>query len=80
MVVIERIYSYQFNSNYLKNRKPFTLFWLNICNLHVMSNVLQKKISPIDQVFLKLLTPKYVVFEIHKRPSFWKRFGSELVN
>ena len=32
------------------------------------------------QVFLKLLTPKYVFTSMHKNSCFWKFFGSECVN
>ena len=62
LVVIERIYRYQFKSNYLKHRKPLTLLFLNIWNLHEVSNALKKKkMNFIDQVFLNLLTSKYVL-------------------
>ena len=80
LVVISRIYRYHFKSNDLKNHKPFALFCWNIWNLHELSNVLQKKMSLIGQVFLKLLTPKYVLMKIHNRASFWKPFVSECVN
>ena len=36
--------------------------------------------SLIGQVFLKLLTPKYVFIQMHKRACFWKRFDSERGN
>ena len=80
LVVISRIYRYHFKSNDLKNHKPFALFCWNIWNLHELSNVLQKKMSLIGQVFLKLLTSKYVLMKMHNRASFWKPFVSECVN
>ena len=43
LVVIERIYRDQFKSYYLKHRKPLTLFFLNVWNLHEVSNALKKK-------------------------------------
>ena len=36
--------------------------------------------SLISQEFMKLLTPKDVLFEMHNRASFWKPFGSERDN
>ena len=36
--------------------------------------------SLTGQVFLKLLTPRDVLIEMHKRASFGKPFGSERVN
>ena len=44
----------------------FPLFW--------------KKVSLIGQVFLKLLTPKYLLISMHTRACFWKPFDSERVN
>ena len=61
LVVIERIYNYQIKSNYLKHGKALTLLFLNVWNLHEGSNPLKQKINFIDQVFLKLLTSKYVL-------------------
>ena len=40
----------------------------------------ETKISLISQEFLKLLTLKDVLFEMHNRASFWKPIGSERVN
>ena len=40
----------------------------------------EKIISLIGQVFLKLLTPKYVLIYWHNRASFWKPFDSERFN
>ena len=42
-VLIERIYCYQHNSNYLKNRKFFATFFLHFRNLQQIPNVLRKK-------------------------------------
>ena len=61
LVVIGRIYCYHFKSNYLKNHKRFALLRWNVLNLHELSSVLQKKMTVIAQVFLTLLTPKYVL-------------------
>ena len=36
--------------------------------------------SVIAQIFLKLLTPKDVLIEMHNRDFFWKPFGIERVN
>ena len=36
--------------------------------------------SLLGQVFLKLLTPKDVLINMHKRAFVWKSFGSERVN
>ena len=81
LVVIERIYCYQFKSNYVRNHQLFSLFGFNFCDLHEISKVLQKKkMGFIGQVFLKLLTPKNVLISMHNRASFWKSFGSENVN
>ena len=55
---METVYSCQVKSIYLKWRKPFALFSLNVWNQHEISNILKKKMSLIGQVFLKLLTPK----------------------
>ena len=43
LVVIGKIYRYHFESNYLKNHKPFALLCLNVWNLHELSIVLQTK-------------------------------------
>ena len=39
-----------------------------------------KNASLICQVFLKLLTPKDTLIQMHNRASFWKSFGSKPVN
>ena len=61
LTVIERIYSHQFKSVYVKNRKPFTWSCCNFCNLHSICNILKKTMSLIGQVFLKWLTPDDVL-------------------
>ena len=61
LIVIERIYSHQFKSVYVKNRKPFALLFYNFCNLHSICNILKKTMSLIGQVFLKWLTPDDVL-------------------
>ena len=40
----------------------------------------KKKMSLIGQVFVKWLTPKYVLIEMDKRASCRKPVGSERVN
>ena len=42
LVVIERIYRYQFKSNYLKNHGLLTALFMNFRYLHEISNVLKK--------------------------------------
>ena len=42
LVVIDRVYSCQVKSIYLKGRKPFALFRLNVWNQHEISNILEK--------------------------------------
>ena len=83
LVVLERTYRYQFKSNYLKNHKFFPQFFLLF--LAFLESTLsfkcsEKNISLIAQVFLKLLSPKYVFNEMDSRACFLKRFGSERVN
>ena len=60
LVVIERIYHYQFKSNYLKNHKFFAAFFC-IFRICIKFPMFWKKMSFIGQVFLKLLTPKDVL-------------------
>ena len=50
-----------------------------ISGLHSILNVLTK-ITLIGQVFLKLLTPKDVLIQMHNEACFWRPFGSERVN
>ena len=50
-----------------------------LLNLHYIWNILKKKLNLILEVFLKLLTLKDVVSMMHKRPCFWKHFGSQSV-
>ena len=61
LLVIERIYRYQFKSNYLKNERVFA--WIFSAFLVTTWNFecSEKDRSLIGQVFLKLLTPKYVL-------------------
>ena len=40
----------------------------------------EKNIGVKGQIFLKLLTPKYMLISMHNRDCFWKPFGSESVN
>ena len=60
LVIMGRIYRYQFKSNYLKNRRVFAIFVLHVWYLHEILNVLKKNINLIGQVFLKVLTLKDV--------------------
>ena len=58
LVVIERIYRYQFKSIYLKDYNFFQLFRLNFRNVDEIFNSLKKKkkkkkMSLIGQVFVK---------------------------
>ena len=46
LVVIDRIYRYQFKSNYLKNHKIFAAICLHLCYLDENSNVVRKKFDP----------------------------------
>ena len=43
---MERVYSCQVKAIYLKGRKPFALFCLNVWNQHEISNILKKKYEP----------------------------------
>ena len=61
LVIMERIYCYQFKSNYLKSRRVFAIFVFHCWYLHEISNVLEKNMSLVGQVFLKLLTLKDVL-------------------
>ena len=61
LVVVERIYRYQFKANYLKDLRHFTAFFFHFWYLHEISNVLRKNMSLIGQVFLKLLASKEVL-------------------
>ena len=42
LVIMERIYRYQFKSNYLKKSRVFAIFVLHFWYLHEISNVLKK--------------------------------------
>ena len=61
LLVIERIYRYQFKSNYLKNERVFA--WIFSAFLVARWNFewSEKNMSLIAQVFLKLFIPKYVL-------------------
>ena len=62
LVVKERICSHQFKSHHLRNVRIFAALFFHFWYIHAISNVLKKKkISLINQLFPKLLTPKYVV-------------------
>ena len=43
---MERIYRYQFKSNYLNNERLFAIFFFNFWYLHAISNVKKKKNDP----------------------------------
>ena len=60
LVVIERIYGYQFKLNYLKNQKIFAAFFCSF-RVYIKFPMFWKKMSLIGQIFLKLLTPKNVL-------------------
>ena len=88
-VVIERIYRYQWRSNYLKYNRLFTIsfslfffffffFRFLVSTWNFQSS--ETKMSLICQEFLNLLTLKDMLFEMHNRASFWKPLGSERVN
>ena len=84
-VVIERIYRYQWRSNYLKYHRLFTasfffFFPFLVCTCNFPSSEKKKKMSLISQEFLQLLTLKDVLFGMQNRASFWKPLGSERVN
>ena len=82
-VVNGRIYRYQFKCNYLKNQIHFCAFLLYFTVFFIESTLhlkhFEKKLNLIPDVFLKLLTLKDVVSMMHKRPCFWKHFGSQSV-
>ena len=61
LVALERIYSYQFKSNNLKNNRVFAAFSLDFWYLHEIVNLLKKQMSLIGQVFLEFLSPKDVL-------------------
>ena len=61
LVIMDRIDRYQFISNYPKNRRVLAIFVLHFWYLNEISNVLKKNKSLIGQVFLRLLTLKYVL-------------------
>ena len=61
LVVVNRIYRYQFKANDLKDRRFWTAFFSYFWYLHEISNILSRDMSLISQVFLKLLTSKDVL-------------------
>ena len=61
LVIMDKIDRYQFIWNYPKNRRVLAIFVLHFWYLNEISNVLNKNKSLIGQVFLKLLTLKYVL-------------------
>ena len=61
LVIMERIYRYEYKSNYLKNRRVLAIFLLHFLCLHEISNVLNESMRLIGQVFLELLTLKDVL-------------------
>ena len=61
LVVIGRIYRYQFKWNYLKNHRLFALHFFYIISSYMKFSMFWKKMSLIGQVFLKLLSPRYVL-------------------
>ena len=63
LVVIERIYSYQFKSNYLKNHRLFAAFFLHFWYIYGIYNVLQKKMSVIVKYFWSYWLWKMCLFK-----------------
>ena len=61
LVIMDKIDRYQFISNYPKNRRVLAIFVLHFWYLNKISNVLNKNKSLIGQLFLKLLTLKYLL-------------------
>ena len=61
LVIMDKIDRYQFIWNYPKNRRVLAIFVLHFWYLNEISNVLNKNKSLLGQVFLKLLTLKYVL-------------------
>ena len=60
LVVIERIYRYQFKSICLRNHNFFAIFFYKFLNLHKI----------MGQVFDKLLTVEGVLIQMNKRACF----------
>ena len=52
-----RVYRYQFKSVYLRNAKPFAIFF-EFFFMYIKFKMWWKKMSLIGQFFLKVLTPK----------------------
>ena len=72
----------QLKSNYLKNHRIFVgvFFSFLVSTWRFQCSEKKQKMSLLGQVFLKLLTPKDVLINMHKRAFVWKSFGSERVN
>ena len=70
LVLIERIYRYQLKTNYLKNREILAAFFLAFLESELNFQCFEKTMSLIGQVFLKLLTPRDGLVEIHNRACF----------
>ena len=77
LVRMERIYTYQFISNYLKNHQFFAVFFSLIFGINIKFPIFWKKMSLRDRVFLKLFASKDVLIQMHNRACFWKPFFSE---
>ena len=60
LVLTERIYRYQIQPNYLKNRKFFAAYFFAFVESQLNFQGFEKKMSLIGQVFPKLLTPRDV--------------------
>ena len=85
LVVMGRIYRYQFKCNYLKKQSYFLDFFFFFCIIGIYIKFWtfwkkRRKMSLIVQVFLKLLTPKRRAYVMRKRSCYWKLLGSERVN
>ena len=57
----------------------FIVFYCLFYWIYITFETFWKKLNLIPDVFLKLLTLKDVVSMMHKRPCFWKHFGSQSV-
>ena len=77
LFVTENIWRNQFESNYLKNEKVFLNFFLHFQNLHEISNICNKKMSFIADLFSKLRTPKNVVRYMSKKSRFQGPFDRQ---
>ena len=73
------MYRYQHKSNYLKNCEFFAAFFFASFESTRNFQCFERKMSLIDQVFLKLQTPRDVLVEMHDRASFWNPFAVNLL-